>query len=194
MWSLAIAGVQGTGACSRLIRTAGVVLGATEVTVRAVLDVLVHWGAAVQRRPRDYSAATGPRRWVRSRKSGGTVPDATGITPSGVHNEGRQVAGGRSPRKEETSISHLVQNPTPSHTQKLSPPGISSLVLHCVTGKIHHSVADQSCAYQCLLHSGRDTGDTHMTDHAMTMVTRSVTSTRKALRARVQGAWPVLVG
>ena len=93
-WSLAIAGVQGTGACSRLSRPvpgsrseAGVtpavhsegpaplashvtirtvpdwhvvgVPSAAEAAVRAVLAVHVSLGAAVQRRPRKYSAVTG---------------------------------------------------------------------------------------------------------------------------------------
>ena len=86
-WSLAIAGAQETGACSRLSRpvpgprggrghtcrtpplacsVSNAILiirevpdwhvrgvpGATEVAIRAVLDGLLRWGAAAQRRPR----------------------------------------------------------------------------------------------------------------------------------------------
>ena len=108
-----------------------IVPGATEVAVRAVLVRSGSLGAAVQRRPRKYSEVTGalvagPRGHVTE----GAVPDATGITPSGVCDEGRQGC------RREVSAQAGDEHPSASsepNGQLETEEGISSLALHGCT-------------------------------------------------------------
>ena len=107
--------LRGTGSVSSSILTirkvpewhVGVAPGATEVAVRAVLVGCRPLGAAVQRRPRKYSAVTGGLScWPRGHVKEGTVPHAIGITHIGVHNEGRRA------RRREVSAQARDENPS----------------------------------------------------------------------------------
>ena len=117
--------LRGTGSVSNAILTirkclswhVGGVPGATEVAVRACWRFTSHWGPPCSDDP--VSSSDGDRglgRWPRGHVKEGAVPDATGITPSGVCKEGDQGAGGRSPRKQEMrTVSQLRSEPTSHH-------------------------------------------------------------------------------
>ena len=84
-----------------------VVPRATEVAVRAVL---VCSGSLGGRSDDSVSTARCPGPWALAARSpnGGTVPDATGITPVESTEKDIEQAGGRSPHKQEMEILQLA--------------------------------------------------------------------------------------
>ena len=107
--------LRGTGSVSSAILTirkvpewhVGVVPGATEVAVTCSVGRLSSIGGRrAATTPYVQCCDRGLGCWPRGHVKEGTVPDATGITPSGVQNEGRRA------RRREVSAQAGDENPS----------------------------------------------------------------------------------
>ena len=125
----------------------------------------------------------GPGRWPRGHGKEGTVPDATGITPSGVHNEGhRESRREVSAQEGEVRPSARSEPPSAVHLNACSSPQYKNKHLNARS-------SDKKVVYPrrvCTQHQKKARSIHQTQSHSETITRRAATGERKRKLCRIR--------